>query len=184
MKTNKFDTSALNRVGEDVFISANVEIRRPQLVSVGKHVAIDSGFYLTTAAQIGDYVHIAPYVTVIGGPNGLIVMEDFTTIAAGSRIVCASDEHNGFGLVGPTIPKPYKDRIKTAPVVFRRFANIATNVVVMPGITLAEGTVVGSCSLVTKDTDPWTIYFGNPAKPIKTRPKEKMLEFAKRLGYL
>ena len=152
-------------MGEDVFISANVEIRRPQLVIIGNHVAIDTGFYLTTAADIGDYTHIAPYVTIIGGQNARFTMENFTTIAAGCRIICGSDEHAGEGLVGPTIPDPYKDKITLSPVTLKRFSSIGTNVVIMPGVVLGEGSVVGSCSLVTKNTEPWTVYFGTPAKP-------------------
>jgi galactoside O-acetyltransferase len=48
---------------------------------------------------------------------------------------------------------------------------------------LAEGSVIGANSLVTKSTEPWTIYVGSPAKPVKARPKEKMIEYARRLGY-
>jgi galactoside O-acetyltransferase len=54
----------------------------------------------------------------------------------------------------------------------------------MPGVTIAEGSVIGACSLVTKDTEPWTIYMGVPARAVKIRKKEKMLQYAKELGYL
>lgn len=174
----------LKFVGEDVFVSSNVEIRRPHLVSIGSHVAIDTGFYLTTSAQIGDYIHIAPYVTVVGGANANLLMSHFSTIAAGSRIICGSDNHLGEGLVGPTIPEEFKDMITFADVIFKMFANIGTNVVVLPGVTISEGSVVGACSLVTKDTEPWTIYTGIPAKPVKNRRKDKILEYAKKLGYI
>jgi galactoside O-acetyltransferase len=36
-------------------------------------------------------------------------------------------------------------------------------------VTLAEGTSVGAMSMVTKSTEPWSIYFGVPAKKIKNR---------------
>jgi acetyltransferase-like isoleucine patch superfamily enzyme len=180
----QYDYKLLKACGEDVFISANVEIRRPHLVTVGSHVAIDTGFYCTVQAEIGDYVHIAPYVTVIGGELGFLKMGHFTTIAAGSRIVCVGDEHLGEGLVGPTIPAPYCDKRIIAPVIFENFASIGTNVVVLPGVTFREGSVVGACSLVNKDTEPWTIYVGIPAKPLKARRKDKMIAMARELGYL
>jgi dTDP-4-amino-4,6-dideoxy-D-glucose acyltransferase len=183
LKSPQYDLRLLKKVGDDVFISANVEIRRPNLVQIGAHVAIDTGFYCTTQMNIGSYIHIAPYTTVIGGAKGLLQMGNFTTIAAGSRIICGSDEHLGFGLVGPTIPEPYKDKIYIAPVTFEDFASVGTNVVIMPGVTLGEGSVVGSCSLVTKSTDPWAIYVGTPARPIKTRPRDKMIEISKKLGF-
>jgi acetyltransferase-like isoleucine patch superfamily enzyme len=183
MNSNQFDYTKLKSIGEDTFISSNVEIRRPHLVTVGKHTAIDTGFYLTTQAEIGDYIHIAPYITCIGGEKGKLIMEDFTTIAAGTRLICSSDHHLGEGLIGPTIPDEYRDNVTYGNITLKRFASIGTNCVVMPGVTMAEGSVLGACSFLTKNTEPWTIYVGVPAKPVKIRPKEKMIEYAKKLGY-
>lgn len=184
MQSPQYNYSLLKSFGENVFISANVEIRRPHIVSVGNHVAIDSGFYCTTQAEFGDYIHIAPYVTVIGGANAHFRMSHFTNLAAGTRVICGTDEYLGYGLVGSTVPDMYRDKVVIEPVLLEMFANVGTNVVIMPGVTLGEGSVVGACSLVTKDTEPWTVNFGVPAKPIKVRPKERMIEAAKALGYL
>lgn len=172
----------LAELGEDVFIDATAYFRRPHLVSIGSHVAIDFGVYVTTALEVGDYCHIAPYVTIIGGPQGLLRLGHFCTIAAGSRVICGSDSHLGLGLVGPTIPPGYEDELKIEPVIFENFASVGTNVVIMPGVRLAEGSVVGACSLVTKSTEPWTIYYGAPAKPQKRRPSHVMKQYAKELG--
>ncbi|MFZ4771111.1 MAG: acyltransferase, partial [Ferruginibacter sp.] len=102
----------------------------------------------------------------------------------GGRIVCGSDEFLGEGLItAPGIPEEYRDQLKIEEVRFEMFANIGANVTILPGITLGEGSVVGACSLVTKDTEPWTIYIGTPARPIKIRPREKMIEYAKKMGY-
>lgn len=181
--SKEYKYSLLKSCGKDVFISGNVEIRRPNLVEIGSHIAIDSGFYCTVNTLIRDYVHIGPYVTIIGGANGFLKMIGFNTIGAGSRILCASDEFLGGGLVGMSPPE-YRDNVIYAPVIFKMFASIGTNVVLHPGVTLAEGSVVGSCSLVTKSTQPWTIYYGVPARPVKARPKEKMIKAAKALGYI
>ena len=179
-----YDLSLLKSAGVDVYISPNVEIRRPHLVSVGNHVAIDSGFYLVTAAEIGDYIHIAPYVHIIGGATGLLKLGHFTNISLGGKIICGSDEFMGEGLISaPGLPEEFRDKLIIEPVIFQNFANTGAGVTILPGVTLAEGSVVGANSLVTKDTEPWTIYAGSPAKPIKKRKKEKMIEFAKRLGY-
>lgn len=183
LNSPQYNKSRLKSVGEDVFISAQVEIRRPALVSIGNHVAIDSGFYLTCAAELGDYIHIGPGVLIIGGPKGLIKMGHFTNIALGSRILCGSDESLGNSLItAPGIPPEYT-KVITKPVIFENFANVCANAVILPGVTLGEGSVIGACSLVTKSTEPWTIYVGIPARPMKIRKKEKMLEYAKKLGY-
>jgi acetyltransferase-like isoleucine patch superfamily enzyme len=184
LNSAQFDYAKLRSCGQDVFISANTELRRPHLISVGNHVAIDSGVYITTEAIIGDYVHLSPYITVIGGAKSKLVVEDFVTIAAGSRIIAGSDKFMGAGFTSVTAPEKFRDEIAYTTVTICRFAGIGTNVVIMPGITIGEGSVIGACSLVTKDTEPWTVYMGTPAKPVKLRPKEKMIAYAKELGYL
>lgn len=174
----------LKSVGENVFISKHVEIKRPHLIQIGNNVAIDSGFYITTAGIFGDHIHIAPYTTIIGGSEGLIIMDAFSNISTGGKIITGSDQFLGEGLISaPGIPMEYRDNLKIEPVYFKKFANVGANVTVLPGVTLGEGSVVGACSLVTKDTEPWTIYFGVPAIPIKIRRKDKLIEFAKCLGY-
>lgn len=170
-------------IGEDVYISPSVLITRPHLVSIGSHVAIDHGVYITTQAQIDDYIHLSPYITVIGGEKSKIIVSDFCTIAAGSRIIAGSDAFLGDGFTSVTVPEKYRDTVNFSTVKLEKFVGVGTNAVIMPGITLAEGCVIGANSLVTKDTEPWTIYVGSPAKPIKIRPKDKMLQFAKELGY-
>ena len=179
----QYDKSLLKHCGEDVFISARVEVRRPHLVSVGSHVAIDSGVYVTTAAEIGDYVHLSPYITVIGGAQSTLIVEDFVTIAAGSRLICGSDQFMGEGFTSVTAPAEYRDAVEFGTIRCQRFAGIGTNAVIMPNVTIAEGSVIGACALVTQDTEPWTIYVGVPARPVKVRPREKMLAYARQLGY-
>lgn len=179
----KYDIYQLSKVGEDVFISANVEIRRPHLVYIGSHIAIDTGLYCTTALEMGDYIHIGPYVSIIGGERGLLKLGNFTNIAVGSRLICVSDTYSGRGLItAPGIPPEFCE-LKIEPIVFNDFVNVGANVVILPGVTLGEGTVVGACSLVNKDTEPWTVYIGTPARPVKKRPNKYMLEYAGKLGY-
>jgi len=179
-----FDLSLLKSAGEDVFISEKVEIRRPQLVSVGNHIAIDSGFYITTGAELRDYIHISAFVHIIGGPNALLKMGNFTNISLGGKIICGSDAFLGEGLISaPGLPEEFRDRLIIEPVIFEDFANTGANVTILPGVILREGSVVGANSLVTKSTEPWTIYAGSPARPVKARKKETMIEYAKRLGY-
>lgn len=183
LNSHEYDYSKLKKFGTNVFISNNVEIRRPNLVSLGNHIAIDSGVYITTQLELSDYIHIAAYTTIIGGKNAVLKMGNFSGISAGCRLICASDEYLGNGLIGPTIPQKYHDNIICKPIIIEDYATIGTNVVVMSGITLGQGSVVGANSLVTKNTEPWTIYVGSPAKPVKIRPKEKMLMYGKELGY-
>jgi galactoside O-acetyltransferase len=173
-------------VGEDVVISETTCIRYPELVRLGNHVAIDSYFCCTVRLEVGDYVHIGPHVSVIGGKHGLLKMGHFTNLAAGCRVLCVSDRFAGEGLIGvaPAIPQEYRDKTLSGPVVIEDLANIGTNVVVFPGVTIRQGSVIGAGSVVRHSTEPWTIYVGSPAKAIKTRPHKVMLQYAREMGYL
>ena len=46
---------------------------------------------------------------------------------------------------------------------------VAAKAAILPGVKLAEGTVVGACAVVTRDTCAWTIVGGNPARQIGVR---------------
>lgn len=73
--------------------------------------------------------------------------------------------------MGHDIHDPYSKTVSKA-VVIEDNAWIFPNVLVMPGVTIAEGAVVYPGSVVTKNLDPYTIYAGNPAKPVGKRSSE------------
>jgi acetyltransferase-like isoleucine patch superfamily enzyme len=172
----------MKKIGDDVFISNGALIKHPNLCEIGSHVAIDSGVKISTQIIIGDYIHISPDVTVIGGLKSKLILEDFSFIAAGTRIVCGSEDYTGIGLVGATIPSKYR-KINYTTVKFEKYSGCGVNCSIMPGVTMAEGSVLGANSLLTRDTEPWTIYVGSPAKPVKLRSKENILQFVKEMGY-
>ena len=170
-------------LGLDVIIHPTAIIKRPTLVKIGNHVAIDPFFYMTTAAEIGNYIHISSHVSVIGGTKAKLILKDFATIAAGCRLICGSDDYaHGSGLIGPVISKKYQSRQKIEPIILEKHSALGTNVVVFPGVTIGEGAVIGAGSVVTKSIEPWTINIGIPAKTIKKRPRAKILEYERLLS--
>nr|WP_194948420.1 DapH/DapD/GlmU-related protein [Actinomyces trachealis] len=54
-----------------------------------------------------------------------------------------------------------------APVRIGRGAWLGANVTVLPGVTIADGAVVGAGSVVTKDVAPNTVVVGTPARPVR-----------------
>lgn len=54
-------------------------------------------------------------------------------------------------------------------IVMEPYVWIAAKAVVMPGVHCAEGSVLGAAALATKNLEPWTVYGGNPARPVKKR---------------
>lgn len=167
-------------VGDDVHISAI--IRHPRLVKIGSHVGIDEFTVVTTALNLGSYIHISTNVSINGGENGLLTMGDFTTISAGAMLICRSDELLGDGLVGPLIPEEYRDRVIGKEIVMQSFSALGAGAILFPNVWLAEGVVVGAGSLVTKPIEePWTVWIGSPARKFRDRPREKMLKYANEL---
>lgn len=45
---------------------------------------------------------------------------------------------------------------------------LGVKVIVLPGVTIGEGSIIGAGSVVTKDIPPYVIAAGNPARVIKT----------------
>lgn len=58
--------------------------------------------------------------------------------------------------------------MKELKVVFENNSSIGTRTTVLPGVTIKEGSVVGAGSLLTRDTEKFSVYAGVPAKLIKT----------------
>lgn len=46
---------------------------------------------------------------------------------------------------------------------------IGYEALIMPGVSIGNGAIISSRSVVTADVAPYTIVGGNPAKPIKAR---------------
>jgi len=59
-----------------------------------------------------------------------------------------------------------------APIRIEDHVWVATNVMILPGVTVGEGAVVGAGAVVTKDVEPYTVVAGNPARMIKKRSRE------------
>ena len=172
----------INILGEDIIIDNDI-ISKQNLEIIGSHVSIDKGFYCTTNAAIGSYVHIGPYVTIIGGKEGNFKAFGFNNIMAGARIICVSDRFDESGLFGAMIPKELKGTQIVKPVIMEEFSNIGTNSIVLPGSILRKGVLLTAGSLLIGDTEEWGIYKGNPAVLVKKINPIKILENAKKLGY-
>ena len=134
--------------GIDVYVNEFTSISRPKLINLGNHVAIDFGFVCTTGLNVGDYVHISPHVSVIGGKKTYLSVGDFCFISTGVRLVCGSEKFQGEGLIGPLIPDKYKDDQILEPIIMERFSGVCANSVVMSGVTMAEGSILGANSFL------------------------------------
>lgn len=171
----------MGTLGNDVRLSPHSKLVE-DLLFVGNHVSIDRWVYCSVELHIGDWVHIAPFVSIIGGVLGKLFMGDFTGISAGGRIICASDDFVN-SILCPIVPIEYRI-VKSGVVIMEDFTLVGTNAVVMPNITMAIGSVLGAGAVLTKDTEPWMVYTGIPARAVKMRDKDSILENARKLGWV
>lgn len=92
-------------------------------------------------------IHLGNNVVISNGVSILCHKRDVTNY-------CKSDN-------AKHLPFKYED------VTIGSGCQIGLNCTILPGVTIGEGTIIGSCSLVTKDIPAWSIAVGSPAKVVK-----------------
>lgn len=60
-------------------------------------------------------------------------------------------------------------QLVTLPIVIGAHVWIAADAFVGPGTTVGDGAVLGARGVAFRDLEPWTIYAGNPARPLRKR---------------
>ena len=53
---------------------------------------------------------------------------------------------------------------------------IGCEAAILPGVKIGDGAIIGARAVVTKNVEPYTIIAGNPAKKIRNRFEEKVIE--------
>lgn len=154
-------------------------IRRPFYVRGKKYIKIGAGFitgvgtridafasnnvaciHIGKNVQLNDYVHIAAIKSITIGNNVLIASKVFIT-----------DHNHGFyganNLNSSPMVPPMKRELYSAPVKIEDNVWIGEFVSILPGVTIGQGSIIGTMSVVTKDIPPNSIAVGSPARVIK-----------------
>lgn len=116
---------------------------------------------------VGKNVNIGHAVRLDFGNADIIRVDDDVVISNGVTILChkrdVTNYHEG--------DKATKLPFKYEKVVLEQGCQIGINSTILPGVVIGEGSIIGSCSLVTKSIPSWSIAVGVPAKVIKTLTK-------------
>ena len=170
LKPDQLEEMGFKSLGRNVLISDKASIHNADRIEIGDHSRIDDFCVLSGSVKIGRNVHVALGCNVAGGEPG-IEFGDFSGLAYSCHVFAQSDDYSGRSMTNPTVPSQYKREIKKA-VRIGRHCIVGAASIIFPGVVLAEGTAVGALSLVTKSTEPWSIYAGNRAKRIGPRKKD------------
>ena len=134
-------------IGEGVFIGAqaNIQGRFDGRCRIGRNSWIGPQAFLDARdLVIGDYVGWGPGAKLLGSTH-----------------------------VGePTDIPIIKTDLEIRPVRVEDWADIGTNSVLLPGVTIGKGAMVGAGAVVTGDVQPFSIVAGVPARFIGWRSKE------------
>jgi acetyltransferase-like isoleucine patch superfamily enzyme len=163
-------TLGFKKVGSNVLVSKSAAIYNHHQIEIGDNTRIDDFCVISGRVVLGRNIHIAVFCNVAGGEPG-VFMHDFSGLAYGCQVFAQSDDYSGRTLTNPTVPDKFKRETK-AKVVIGRHCILGTAVVVYPGVEIAEGTAVGSMSVVNRSTESWSIYMGIPARKVKNRSKQ------------
>lgn len=130
----------------------------------------------TTGVKIGLRSYFYPG-TIIVNPNNISIGQDtffnyncllsaFSKISIGNRVSVSynvkiiTETHDAFD-------KNFK--AITKPIVIKDNVWLGAGSIILPGVTIGEGSVIAAGSVVSNDVEPWSIVGGVPAKFIKKR---------------
>lgn len=182
MSTSFYTTEELNKIGfkaigKNVLISKNACIYGASQMVIGNNVRIDDFCVLSGKIELGDYIHIAVFSSVFAGNTG-VIMNDFSGLSSRCTIYAESDDYSGKYLTNPTVDENFRG-VVCGKVELGKHVILGAGTIILPGVSIGEGTAVGSMSLVNKSLDSWGIYAGIPCEFKKERIRN-LLEVEKK----
>lgn len=111
---------------------------------------------------IGDYVSIAENVLFILGGNHQI--NSVTNYPLFSKLIGVS---------------PELDSMSKGKILIGNEVWIGANAIILSGVSVGKGAIIAAGSVVSKNVEPYSIVGGNPAKLIRFRFNEEIMEALK-----
>jgi acetyltransferase-like isoleucine patch superfamily enzyme len=146
--------------------------------------------------EVGSYTYGHDGIKIIGGHESgqKLIIGKFCSIAEGVVVFLGANHRVDwfstypFGHINenkfPKVKRDHGHPATKGDVTIGNDVWIATNAVIMSGVTIGAGAVVGAYSIVTKDVPPYTIVAGNPAKQIRKRFSDEIINKLLELNHL
>ncbi|WP_284973133.1 acyltransferase [Atlantibacter hermannii] len=186
LSTSELTAMGFAKVGKNVLVSNKASFYGCQHISLDDNVRIDDFCVLSAGEggiRIGKNVHLAVYCMLMG--KGRITLEDFSGLSSRVSIYSSNDDYSGFALTNPTVPSEFTN-VLHADVLLKKHVIVGSGAVILPGVTMEQGSVAGALTLISKKCEEFTIYSGNPARRVSERKRnllDKEVEFNKIFGY-
>jgi acetyltransferase-like isoleucine patch superfamily enzyme len=180
MKNIFFDFNQLKSCGKNVIIGKTVRIRYPESVEIGDNVIIDDFTYISTTLKIHDNVHISAGCKIIGGKKAFVEIKEFSTLAPNVVLSAGSDDYIG-GIATPMVSMAFKGNAVIGTIILNKHCIVGAGSVVLPNVVFKEGACLGALSLANKQLEEYLLYAGIPAKFLRNRNKEEIIELEKKL---
>lgn len=142
------------------FVSGHVEIHVGNHVKIGGQVAILSGAVIDRPVLVlGDHAELGWNVSIAVSKE--VVIEEYARVSFDCRIADTDGHPREADLRAQNAP-PHARDIK--PVRICKHAWIGNGSRILKGVTIGEGAVIGSNSVVISDIPPYSLALGNPAE--------------------
>ena len=147
---------------------------------------------------VGDFTYIADsefenHVTHLYPWNGdKLIIGKFCQIATGVEFVMNGANHQMnavstfpfYTLEGWEMDPPAQmDLPLKGDTVIGNDVWIGQNAVILPGVHIGDGAIIGANSVVGSDIEPYTIVVGNPAKPLRKRFDDELIDLLERFRW-
>jgi putative colanic acid biosynthesis acetyltransferase WcaF len=125
-------------------------------VQLQSRIYPSANIWLPSNLKMGSNATLGPCCNIYN--QGLITIESDVIISQGAYLCASTHDYNN-----PIHPLLLK------PITIKRHSWICADAFIGPGVTVGEGGVIGARGVLSKDTEPWSVYAGNPAVKIKNR---------------
>ena len=146
-------------------------------IGYGSYISKNSHFSKTI---IGRYTSIGPNVSCVFGKH------PSHTFVSTHPVFFAPETEVGFSFTQSLKFKEYSNKInpnESYTIEIKNDVWIGSNVLIMDGITIGNGSIVAAGSVVVKDVEPYSVVGGVPAKLIKHRFKKEQIKFLEKFKW-
>lgn len=168
-------------LGANVRISRKSSIYGAKNICLGNHVRVDD-FTVVTAREemvLGHYVHISCQSFLHGYRS--IKIGNFSQVSSRVGLYTSSADCSGETFTNPLLPPGLAGTVEEGEIILGDYVIIGTGATVLQNVSIPDGAVVGANSLVNRSPEPWTISVGSPARFLKARKKETVLQQGKQI---